>query len=108
MRRHTPIKRSNPKRRASEFRRCYGSRDRVMAIKALACYVCGRAPSENAHLPSRSGMGRKGDWTEIVDLCHACHRELHDCGSVEAFEAKHEGINLRERAAFLADFLRPA
>lgn len=103
------VKKSNPKRRASEFARCYASKRRVEAIKALRCYGCGKEPAENAHLPSRSGMSRKGDWTEIVDLGRKCHQtakdSLHKVG-VEAFDRAH-GTDLRARAAFLAEFLKP-
>ena len=60
-------------RSAAEFARIYGSEERVGWIKARWCIKCGKTPCENAHLPSRSGMGRKGDYTPIVPLCHTCH-----------------------------------
>ena len=102
--RRTALKARNERRRASEFARAYGSEARVMAIKALACYACVKGwPSENAHL-GNGGMGRKADWTEIVNLCADCHRELHALGSVERFDAKH-GTDLRERARFLAEYI---
>lgn len=103
----SPIK--PKKRKPSEFARIYGSKRRVEAIKALACHACHREPAENAHIES-GGMGRKADWTKIVDLGRKCHRtgkkSLHNLGSVEAFDREH-GTRLRERAAFLAEFLKP-
>lgn len=97
------------RRTASEFRRIYGSKDRVLAIKALACYACGGWPAENAHTEN-GGTGRKAGWETIVDLCRSCHRtgkhSLHNLGSVELFDARW-GTSLRERAAFLAEFLKP-
>lgn len=99
------IKKQNPKRRASEFRRCYGSKARVEAIKTLACYGCYKELAENAHLPSRSGMSRKGDWDQIVDLGPKCHRRLHELGgNVDAFDREF-GTDLRARAKFLAELL---
>jgi hypothetical protein len=99
------------KRKPSEFARIYGSRERVQAIKALRCEACWkyRGPSENAHIKT-GGTGRKADFAFIVPLCRGHHRtdtdSLHNLGSVEAFDAKH-GTNLKARAAFLAEFLRP-
>lgn len=67
-------KRSNPARKASEFLRCYGSAERVAWVKSLPCFACGLiGHTENAHLPSHSGAGRKGDARHIVPLCHSCH-----------------------------------
>jgi len=64
----TRLKASNPKRKASEFRRCYGSKARVIAIKALPCIVCGHGPCDNAHIKT-DGAGRKADARFIVPLC---------------------------------------
>lgn len=102
-----PIKAVNPKRRKSEFQRCYGSKARVEAIKALLCYGCHQERAENAHLPSKSGMSRKGDWDQIVDLGPRCHARLHALGgNVEAFD-REKNTDLRARAAFLAALLKP-
>src|SRR5262245_56204301 len=105
MRRRTPIKKRNPKRRQSEFVRCYGSKERVAAIRALSCYGCFKEPAENAHIEN-GGMGRKAGWETIVDLGRKCHRRLHELGSVELFDAE-KGTDLRARAAFLTQALRP-
>ena len=96
-------------RKPSEFARIYGSRERVGAIKALRCYACGKESAENAHTGS-GGMGRKAGWETIVNLGPNCHTlgkfSLHKLGSVELFDA-HHGTDLRARAAFLAEYLKP-
>ena len=66
----------NPARKAREFARAYGSQARVEWIKAYGCLVCPRVGSQNAHLPSKSGAGRKGDAKYCVPLCHQCHNDL--------------------------------
>ena len=48
-----PVKRVNPKRKASEFKRCYHSKARVERVKALRCLGCGRVPCEHAHVPTK-------------------------------------------------------
>jgi len=69
-----PINKTNPVRKAREFARAYGSKARVEFVKALGCFQCGAAVAENAHLHgSKSGMGRKGPYTDIVPLCRTCH-----------------------------------
>lgn len=69
-----PLNKSNPVRRAREFARAYGSKTRVAFVKTLACVVCGTAPSDNAHIHGgKSGMGRKGPYTDIIPLCRKCH-----------------------------------
>jgi len=103
-----PIKRRNEARRARLFAKQFGSVARVEAINALACYCCRREGAENAHIKSR---GAGGTWRDVVDLGIRCHRtapdSLHNCGSIEAFEAAHPWVDLRARAAFLAEFLSP-
>ena len=107
--RKTAIKKRNPKRRQSEFARCYGSRERVRAIKKNPCCNCGRRPSENAHTEG-GGAGRKAGWETVADLCGACHRtakkSLHNLGSAAAFKREH-GTDLIARARWLAENLKP-
>lgn len=102
--RHTPLRNRNPERKAKEFRRCYGSQERVEKIKALPCHNCGKRHAENAHTEG-GGTGRKAGWRTVADLCSVCHRtgkdSLHNLGSVERFDAVH-GTRLRERAQQLA------
>lgn len=85
LRRGKPPKKRNPKRRASEFARCYGSKERVEWVKAFPCLACvalhsvfyfveGR--SHNAHTMSGGG-GRKADYDTIVPLC-ANHHRMYD------------------------------
>ncbi|HZJ15828.1 MAG TPA: hypothetical protein VFD27_12315, partial [Chthoniobacteraceae bacterium] len=68
--RKTPIKRGgrpkarNPKRRASEFERCYHSHERVEWVSAQRCAVCLSEVfngCDNAHIAG-DGMGRKGSY----------------------------------------------
>lgn len=88
------VKRSNPARKAREFKRAYGSKARVAWVKSLPCVACGVVGySENAHVTS-GGVGRKADASQIVPLCGArplfglpgyagtegCHREAHRTG----------------------------
>lgn len=91
--RKTPLSRSkhprkvNPKRRKSEFARCYHSKERVKFVRSLACCVCSARPSENAHIVN-GGMGRKADYDQIAPLCTFHHRQLHSVGRVR-FENNH-------------------
>ena len=72
--RKTKMKRSNPKRRKSEFARCYHSKERVAWVKTLPCIACGSLLGENAHYDN-GGMGRKSDYTHIVPLCGGWYRD---------------------------------
>lgn len=100
----SPRKR-NPKRKASEFRRCYGSRERVLFVKGLPCSACGGAGySENAHVPPKgeAGTGYKADYRFIAPLCLitvsiGCHALLHNNGR-HWFE-KYWDIDLEKCAA---------
>ncbi len=75
--RKSGVKRVNVARRVQEFARAYGSKERVAFVKARRCAYCTFAPpSENAHLPSQHGMGRKGPYTDIIPLCRTCHVAL--------------------------------
>ena len=89
----------NRKRRQREFVRAYGSKARVAWIQSLACLTCQARPSENAHTPSRSGFGRKGDASTIVPLCSACHHRLHQVGHA-TFE-RECGLDLASCAAVI-------
>ena len=83
----SPVKRVNAARKAREFARTYGSKERVAFVKSLPCAICSVIGySENAHVHGKSGLGRKGDYITILPLCRpnnvspsGCHR-LYDTG----------------------------
>lgn len=76
-----PVRKVNPKRRQSEFARCYHSRERVRWVKAQPCAWCvarGRirmcGESENAHTET-GGMGRKAGYETILPLGRFHHQK---------------------------------
>lgn len=110
--RKTPMRRAGgikPKKRsASEFRRIYGSRQRVEAIKAMRCTVphCPHGPCHNAHTEG-GGMGRKAGWETIVPLCPTHHFTLDSgLGSVRLFDEVHQ-TDIAATAARLALLVTP-
>lgn len=59
-------------RKPSEFRRIYGSKERVEFVKSLPCAACGVVGySENAHVapPREKGTGYKAGYEWIAPLC---------------------------------------
>lgn len=97
--------RRKSKRERDEYTaRVYGSKARLLAIKALPCAVpgCTNRPCENHHIEN-GGMGRKAGWTKVVPLCGAEHHDIYhnECGSPEAFDARF-GTDLRALAEELA------
>lgn len=107
LRRKTPLRRTggpsrgkplnpvNPERRDREWRRAYGSEERVRWIQNLPCLACGARPSENAHTEA-GGMGMKADASTIVPLCSDCHDELHAEGA-ETWQER-TGLDLKADA----------
>ena len=96
----SPIRKRNPKRVKENHLRAYGGEERIEWFKAQPCLICGAIPSENAHVPSRSGMSRRGDACWIVPLCGGHHRTAKD--SLHAlnkpgFNAAH-GVDLEQLA----------
>lgn len=76
LRRNVRVKRTNPRRRAAEFARCYGSEERVLFVKAGQCAApdcISRGRCHNAHTES-GGAGRKADARTIAGLCAKHHR----------------------------------
>lgn len=81
--RKTAMRKRNPKRRVSEFARCYHSRERVRFVKGLACVACvalhplfvfvKNGERDNAHTVT-DGAGRKAGYETIVPLCRSHHR----------------------------------
>ena len=106
------VKPVNAKRKAAEFKRCYHSKERVEWVKEHPCLVggfCCTSPfgigvNENAHIPSRSGMSRKGPYTKIVPLCKWHHTASPDASlhalNKEGFNRYH-GLDLDAEAAAL-------
>lgn len=90
LRSRKPIAKRNPKRKAKEFARAYGSDERVEFVRWLPCLLCARMPSQNAHV-GNGGMSRKADADRIVPLCGpdvtGCHAIYDDWrGSQRSFE----------------------
>lgn len=81
----TAVKKINPERRKREFARTYHSKERVAFVKDLLCALCLFTPCDNAHVKSKSGMGRKGDYTTIAALCRRCHA-AYDTGKLSREE----------------------
>jgi hypothetical protein len=74
-----PVKKRNPKRHASNWKRAYHSQERVEFVQALPCVVTGETPSVNAHTFT-GGTSRKGDYTTIIPVTAAIHQLAHDQG----------------------------
>lgn len=98
----SPVKRINRKRKASEFARCYHSKERVAFVKSLPCilkpnwYGC-RGPSDNAHVGLKGkGAGRKADYDQIAPMCRGHHHSLHGLGR-DDFQDMYE-ISLEKAA----------
>ena len=75
--RHVRIRDRNPERQRSEFARTCHSMERKRFVSTLPCIGCGRTPCDNAHIPSKSGKSRKGDYQMIVPACRGCHTTAH-------------------------------
>lgn len=68
--RSSRVKNVNRRRKAKEFARAYGSKERVTWVKARPCEACNVIGySGNAHLLGNGGAGRKGRHTTIGALC---------------------------------------
>lgn len=65
----------NKARKAKETLRTYGPAERREWMTSFCCVVCNAPPkSQQSHLRSRSGAGRKGDADKVVPMCGPCHR----------------------------------
>lgn len=86
------IKPRNAKRRASEFKRWYGSKERVAWVRALPCVWClSREGSDNAHTEN-GGKGRKADYQTIAPLCRPCHTYYDQHKGVFAHDKPREFV----------------
>lgn len=106
-------KRVNRARKAKNLLRAHGPAERRAWMKAQPCVVCGRTPSDAAHIRT-GGTGRKSDADQTVPLCSnywgqmmlngsqrhtGHHRELdHGPGRRAGFEQRHN-IDLTACAA---------
>jgi hypothetical protein len=96
-----PVRKSNPKRKAKEFARCYHSEERVLFVQGLRCITCNPITrSVNAHICGE-GASRKASYDKIVPLCFTCHGLQHAVG-VRTFGAMvlaSTGHSIAEHAA---------
>jgi hypothetical protein len=102
------IRARNQKRHSREWRRAYGSVERVEFVKGLPCVACGIVGySDNAHVES-GGTARKADADKIAPLCGraveeafldrvGCHTAFHALGR-EWIEARYS-LDLQQCAA---------
>lgn len=93
-RRSSP-KKANRKRKAANLLRAHGLPDRRKWTKAQPCYVCGRTPSDAAHMRS-GGVSRKSGASQTVPLCasnpatgYVGHHDEFDAGK-QTFAAAHD------------------
>ena len=96
-----PIK-AKPRPKADTLR-IYGPEAKRAWMKAQPCLICGRTPSDAAHLKN-GGLSRKGDTEETVPLCadvvpvgYSGHHTEYD-GGKRSFCAKY-GVTRDELAA---------
>lgn len=104
-RRPHPLPRRGPlrskKRKAAETTRAHGSPEKRAWMKRQPCIICGRTPSDAAHLHS-GGTGRKDNHERTVPLCsdsvgYSGHHTEYD-GGKRSFVAKY-GVDLPALAA---------
>lgn len=96
-----PMKK-RPKSKALMLR-THGTVEHREWIKRQPCVVCGRTPSDAAHLKN-GGMGRKDDVTGTVPMCsdvipagYSGHHTEYDAGK-QSFRAKYPHLNLEQLA----------
>lgn len=96
----TRVKPSNPKRRKENFKKYYGSIERVKIINNTPCLCCSSLPSDSAHVKSKASGGT---FTDLIPLCRIHHAQLHNLGT-RNFETLHD-INLTELAKEFAKII---
>lgn len=102
IKRHTPMRRTNPERRARLYAHNFG--EHADFVRSLPCLVTGCSrPAEAAHARARGMGGAKGSWRDLVPLCRAHHIEAGEARTSQrhAFEVRH-GVSLTVAAAELA------
>lgn len=97
------MKKVNRARKAANLKRAHGSADHRAWMKRQPCVVCGRTPSDAAHLKS-GGTGRKDDWQHTVPMCstiveagYSGHHDEYDDGK-QSFRAKYAHLDLEQLA----------
>lgn len=79
-------------RTVAEFRRIYGSEERVEWVKAQPCATCGSSVEcVNSHVKN-GGMRRKADYVWIIPQCHTCHVRLGQHGKSAFLGMDFEGL----------------
>jgi hypothetical protein len=92
--------RLRPKKRSpEEYARIYGSKERVLFVKALPCVLANEncAGTVDNHHTENGGLSRKGDYQTIVPLCDWHHAALHTVGP--SLVAAFHGLDLKTTAA---------
>jgi hypothetical protein len=79
-----------------EWKRVYGSEERVLWVRRQPCVFCHEGPCDNAHI-TNGGLGRKADYKYIVPACHRCHTELDHGIGKKGMERKYN-VSLGELA----------
>lgn len=103
--RKKPVKRVNRVRKAKNWGRAYGSKERVAFVASLPCVVADTflpcaGTIENAHIGT-GGMGLKSGASSVLPLCTRHHLVLHRVGA-RHFEDKY-GVDLKAEAARTED-----
>lgn len=99
LRRLTPLKRSNPKRRRERFRRDYAG-EYADHVRMMPCLACGKWPSVAAHV--RHGAYREAE-RNLVPLCWYHHAIQHQLGN-RLFEERFRLCLKREAARLWESF----
>ena len=70
-------KSADPEHKRKVFKQQFLSQNRREFIGRSSCTVpwCEAGHCDNAHIANKSGMGKKGDYTDIVPLCRMHHIE---------------------------------
>lgn len=105
--RKTPLKASNPKRRAEKYKRNYGHRRGW--IVEQGCVIAGhplhrcRGRVVAAHVIARGMGGEKGDLRKQVGLCESAHEEAGEYPGIGRWEGtKRAGFEQRYEIDLLA------
>ena len=108
----TPMKRSNPARRAKMYARNFGPR--AIAVRGMPCLVARarkardlcRGEVQAAHVVARGMGGCGGDARSLVPLCARHHEQSGARGTMQRvdFETEH-GIVLQVEADRIAEQL---